>query len=150
MASLLNIGPVYIDPSRKGSLAKQGMVRRRIDVAVRPATTIAGKAVLHPQSDLTTFAASLAGVGRIGEQLCNAGIRGLVCHERPGSRPTPKRRKLDQQFLAVVPVRIFAASAAAIRGRDGEKQVIRLMVACNCAKRDLPRLKSWVSSEEFL
>jgi hypothetical protein len=55
-------------------------------------------------------------------------------------------------FLAVIPLGIFAASATAIRGRDGEKpvNVIRLVVACNCAKRDLPRLKSRLSSEEFL
>jgi hypothetical protein len=105
MASLLNIGPVYIDPWRKGSLAKQGMVRRGIDVAVRPATTVAGTTVLHPQSDLTTLGASFAGVGRIGEQRCNGGIRGLVCHELPGSRPTP--RKLDQQFSRRCPLEGF-------------------------------------------
>jgi hypothetical protein len=84
-ASLLSMGPVYIDPWRKGSLANQGMVRRGIDVAVHPATTVAGKAVR----------------------------------------------------------------------RDSEKQVnvIRLVVACNCSKANLaflPRLKSRVSSEEFL
>jgi hypothetical protein len=68
---------------------------------------------------LTTFAASFAGAGRIGEQRRNAGIRGPVCHELPGSRPTPKRRKLDKQFSRCGPS-IFAAFATAIRGHGLE------------------------------
>jgi hypothetical protein len=149
MASFLNIGPVYVDPWREGSLAKQGMVRRSIDVAVRPATTVAGTTVPQAQSDLTTFAASFAGEGRIGEQGCNPGIRGTNSSARRRRRSPGNRAN---SFLAVVPVRILTASATAIRGRDGEKQVnvIRWVVACNCAKRELPRLKARVSSEEFL
>jgi hypothetical protein len=96
MASLLHIGPVYIGPWRKGCLAKQGMVRRGIDVAVRAAPTVAGNALLHPRSDLTTFGANFAGVGRNSELRCNAGIRGLVGHEllqlaeRPAMQSRPR------------------------------------------------------------
>jgi hypothetical protein len=149
MASSLNIGPVYIDAWRKGSLAKQGMIRRGIDVTQRPATTVAGTTVLQAQSDLSTFAASFAGEGRIGEQGCNAGLRRTNSSAR---RRRPSAGNWANSFLPVVPLRIFTASATAIYGRDGEKQVnvIRLVVACNCAKRELPRLKAQVSSEEFL
>jgi hypothetical protein len=44
------------------------MVRQGVDVAVYPATTVAGQAGLHRRSDLTTFAANFAGAGRIGQQ----------------------------------------------------------------------------------
>jgi hypothetical protein len=56
-------------------------------------TTVAGKAVLHPRSDLTTFGANFAGVGRNSEQRCNVVIRDLVGYEvlqlaqRPAMQP---------------------------------------------------------------
>jgi hypothetical protein len=96
MASLRNIGPVYIGPWRKGCLAKPGMVRRGIDVAVGPATPVAGKAVLHPRSDLTIFGANFAGVGRNSELRCHAGIRGLVGHELPQLAERPAMRPRAQ------------------------------------------------------
>lgn len=75
MSDLPYIRAVYFTPWRKGSLAKPSMVRRRVDVAVRPATTFAGEAMLHPQTNLTTVGAALAGVGRIGEDRGDAGLR---------------------------------------------------------------------------
>jgi hypothetical protein len=66
VASLLNRRPLYIGRWRQGTRAKPGMVRRRIDVTVRPA------AMRHPRSDLTTVGACFAGAGGIGEHPSDA------------------------------------------------------------------------------
>ena len=93
MADLPYIRAVYFTPWRKGSLAKPSMVARRVDVAVRPATTFAGEAMLHPQTNLTTVGAALAGVGRIGEDRGDAWLSRFVCgeilqlSERPAMEP---------------------------------------------------------------
>src|SRR5690348_3637411 len=81
MAHPGNIRPAYIGPSRKGSLAKPGKVRCRIDIAVRPATTVTAKAVLDPQSDLSTVVAGLTRIGGIDEHRSNAGPSRLVGDE---------------------------------------------------------------------
>ncbi len=95
MADLPYIRAVYVAPWRKGSLAKPGMVRCRVDIAVRPATTFADKAMLCPQTDLTTFGAAFRSIGWIGEDRRDAGLcrfiggEVLQLPEGPAVKPCP-------------------------------------------------------------
>ena len=117
MADLPYIRAVYIAPWRKGSLAKPGMVARCINVAVRPATTFAGKAMLHPRTDLTTFGATLAGIGWIGKDRGDAHFRRLIGGEvlQLPEGPTMEARPHSQARFDAV------ADVGQILHRDGPR-----------------------------
>ena len=104
MSDLSYMRAVYIAPWRKGSLAKPSMVARRVDVAVRSATTFAGKAVLHPRTNLTTVGATFRGIGRICEDRADAVLRSFVGGEvlQLPKSPAVKPRAHSQSRLDAV------------------------------------------------
>ena len=138
LARVINIRPV---PWPKGYLAKPGMVRRRIDVAARPATTvIADKTMdrgcslcrrdlwfLGSPGRLASFFHVLGTLDVVTDGLrTHASRRVDIVGRRPQvscSQPAPQRRKPDEQLSRCCPLEDFYRVGDGDRRRDREEQV---------------------------